>query len=426
MFGTEGPDLRNIKGHQFAVFIVELCCAVYVTHKVGLRTVVSIVQMIFNRLGFSQGLPCHQTVSNWVRSNGLVEYLMAGQDLTDKEYAVIADESIGVGGQKLLLHLGTTAKHPGHPLALDDITVLGMEVAPGWNADDVRAASERAQAKAGHPAEYSLSDCGPNLCKAFGSAGAPHLKDVSHSLGDILKKVFGSSDDFKKYTSMLGKKRLKHHLTAIAYLLPPNMRTIARFMNFDAWVMWSKDMLAILPSLPKDEKKAFSFLTKYEALIEELHTIVQCFQLIESELKTHGLSKVNAAYCVRKAQELLVTPEGVTNRMRYAGVAVIDYLRKQTQLVGNVGYHVNISSDIIESLFGVFKAKKSPDKLVGIRASILALPLIGRVAKDIRNNKVDFKENLESVRVKDVKEWNDNNLLDNLTLNRIKKLKNRA
>ena len=32
--------------------------------------------------------------------------------------------------------------------------------------------------------------------------------------------------DFVELTTLLGKKRLKYHLTNKAYLLPPNMRTI--------------------------------------------------------------------------------------------------------------------------------------------------------------------------------------------------------
>ena len=50
-------------------------------------------------------------------------------------------------------------------------------------------------------------------------------------MGVILKNVYEKQSDFVEFTTLLGKKRLQYHLTDKAYLLPPNMRTISRFMS---------------------------------------------------------------------------------------------------------------------------------------------------------------------------------------------------
>lgn len=97
-------------------------------------------------------------------------------------------------------------------------------------------------------------------------------------------------------TKKLGEIRLLYQLTDKAYLLPPNMRTIARFMNMFSWVTWSNLMLACLESL----------LTKT--------------------------------------------------------------------------MNINISSDIIKSTFGIYKGKKSPNKLYGVTPFALMIPLHPKVA----------------------------------------------
>ena len=66
------------------------------------------------------------------------------------------------------------------------------------------------------------------------------------------KHAYGNEPDFVDFTTLLGKVRLQYHLTDKAYLLPPNMRSIARFMNLNSWVDWGNKMLGCFGNLPKD------------------------------------------------------------------------------------------------------------------------------------------------------------------------------
>ena len=59
--------------------------------------------------------------------------------------------------------------------------------------------------------------------------------------------------DLVAFTKLLGEVRLKYHLTDKAYLLPPYMRTIARFMNMSSWVDWGQHMLHAYSILPKEK-----------------------------------------------------------------------------------------------------------------------------------------------------------------------------
>ena len=82
-------------------------------------------------------------------------------------------------------------------------------------------------------------------------------------MGVILKNVYEKQSDFVEFTTLLGKKRLQYHLTDKAYLLPPNMRTISRFMNMSSWVFWGNEMLDCYDTLPEKIQEAYALIKDY-------------------------------------------------------------------------------------------------------------------------------------------------------------------
>ena len=64
--------------------------------------------------------------------------------------------------------------------------------------------------------------------------------------------------------------------------------------------------------------------------------------------------------------------------------------------------NINISSDIIESTFGIYKSKKSPNKLYGITPFALMIPLYPKVANKVVTKTFNFKERIMNVKFKDI------------------------
>lgn len=93
-------------------------------------------------------------------------------------------------------------------------------------------------------------------------------------MGVILRNVYEKQSDFVEFTTLLGKKRLQYHLTDKAYLLPPNMRAISRFMNMSSWVFWANEMLDRHDTLPEKMQEAYAFIKDYESLLKELQTVL--------------------------------------------------------------------------------------------------------------------------------------------------------
>lgn len=267
--------------------MIMLCVLIYVRTGCGLRTVVDILG-IFEEVmdGACDKAPSYKTVGNWVRKLVLSIY-NEDRPLSSK-YVTIRDESIMVNKEKLLFTLGIEAEHQGRPVTHGDTVVLGMQIGSSFKKEDVKKESERITEKMGSAPEYDLSDGGYNLV-GWGArlAEVPHHLDICHSLGNCMKRVYGEDAEFVALTTKLGKSRLQYHLTDKAWVLPPNMRAIARFMNLEDGGVWAVKMLGCIDTLEDECRKAFSFLKDYTAIINELHVCVKAIRHVETLINAY-------------------------------------------------------------------------------------------------------------------------------------------
>lgn len=399
--------------------MIMLCVLIYVRTGCGLRTVISILGIFEEVMGEAFGkLPCYNSVANWVHKLGLSVY---EEDAPQgRKYAHIIDESIMVNKEKLLLVLGIPAEHEGKPLSHDDVTVLGMHVGECFKRDDVEEAIHNASEKVGSTAEYGISDGAHNLVGGFKDAGISHHLDISHTLGNCMKHVYGKDPEFTELTEKLGKIRLQYHLTDKAWLLPPNMRAMARFMNLREWVAWAMKMLGCLDSLDDGLKEAYSFLHRYKDLIEELEACVKTVSCLETICKQEGFGPRTNAICQHHIIRNLIGNAG--NRRACVGIRMLDYFRAQAEMLNGTKLIRHISSDIIESDFGILKAKVSPNKLYGFTPMVLILPLYPKITVYSDAEKQNFKVRLANVKLKDIDLWAKENLSPNRVALRSKTL----
>lgn len=86
----------------------------------------------------------------------------------------------------------------------------------------------------------------------------------------------------------------------------------------------------------------------------------------------------------------------------------------------DVSHAIGTCSDIIESNFGIFKAKKSPNKLYGVTSLVLMMPLYPKVVNQSVTKNIDFKERLANVKLADVDAWAKEHLSENTVVKRSK------
>lgn len=381
----------------------------------GARSIVTILEIInecFDGALFDD-IPCHQTIEDWCEKAGLDMHTRVKDQFKSGDYFTITDESISVGKQKLLLQLGVPASSTGKPLSHSDVSIVSMKVSSSWTGDAVKDEMQKTSASIGHDPLYNVSDNGYNLCKACREAGIPFHRDISHTFGAILKKHFAESPDFKEFTSIMEKKRLSYHLTDKAVILPPKQRAIARFMNIFTWVGWSHRLIEKYSTLSDDQKEAASFIMEHKDLINELYAIKECMEYVEYRCKHDGLSLELEKFLVWRITTCLITSVNSTERMMRVGLDMFEYLEKECALLkSETDVHI-ISSDIIESCFGVFKAISSPDKLCGVTKHALVLPLALNFTSKESRMRFDVKKAMENVHYRDLDEWAGFNLYGN-------------
>lgn len=389
----------------------------------GFRQVVKIIDVVNEAFdGLLGKIPCHNTVENWVKKCGLKVYETSATSFQDTDYAQIVDESMMIGSEKLLLTLGVPAVHQQRPLNCSDVHVLDIAVSESWNGENIGTQLKAAAEKVGRNPLYVISDNAAVMNKGIRCSGFNQQRDISHSLGMFLERVYKNEADFKAYLKLMTEPKFKYNMKKIAYLLPPTQRTIARFMNLSEWVEWSSKMLCNYHSLSVEERAVFSFVPQNASLIDELTEVVQCVNQIEFLCKHKGFSKETVKACKQKIKQYLLNGN---SRMIRLGESIYQFLTDELRVITTDIVHNN-SSDIIESLFGKYKARKSFNKLNGVTPFILLLPIYTRLNDDAPNRRFDFKGALEDKRMEHLETWKKDNLTQNLVQLRSKYLKRSA
>ena len=104
------------------------------------------------------------------------------------------------------------------------------------------------------------------------------------------------------------------------------------------------------------------------------------------------------------------------------GIRMLDYFNTQVEMLNGTKQIHHISTDIIESDFGILKSKVSPNKLYGFTPMVLILPLYPKITVYSDAEKQNFKVRLANVKLKDIDLWARENLSPNRVALRSKTL----
>ena len=380
-----------------------------------------VFSFVFPFLGLK--VPSYVTVRDWVLKAGLDTYAHRRKHLpVDGAYAIVMDESITITEHKILLALKTSAQHPGKPLAHSDVEVVDIHVASSHNSSDVVAAVDRITDTVGHAPEYAVTDNGTSLAKGLRGAGLEGHRDISHTFGMFLKAVYDRDGQYVSLTKAIGNAR-HYALTDVDYLMPCNMRALARYMNVFGWIHWAKNMMEASDKLSPKERKMYSFVWEHGSLVEELEEVAECYEKVLSICKAKGLSRKTAKECTSIINRSLM---GRGDRLTRLADMMIGYFKKETALLNTEEDAHNVSSDIIESSFGYFKERKSDNRMYGVTGFVMILPLHTKLSTLESARSFDFKGCLGRTHSADLKDWSRQNLPENLAAKRVRILRNAA
>lgn len=412
--------LEPISRHRYKELVVRLSTLLYTRVNCGFRSVVKILEIINDAFeGILGRIPSRNTIENWIKKCGLDIYNHPHHLDKSNDYAMIIDESMMIGSEKLLVTQGIPACHKGTPVKEKDVCILDMSVSSSWDSEGVKDRLFVAANKMGSLPRYVISDNASIMKGGIARALLPYHRDISHSLGMFLERCYKEEEDFRLYTKSMSEAQFKHNMKKIAYLLPPRQRTIARFINLSNWVEWSQKILNVYHRLTPQERMAFAFVTTNASLIDELSEVMECINYIEKNCKHNGLSSETIKQCLENIRRTLFKGN---IRMRTLGEAICRFLLEEGELLENEKSAHNNSSDIIESTFGIYKQRKSANKLYGVTAFILFMPTYAKFASKEYNQVKSIKGHLENVRLGQILQWTKDNLTTNLVIKRIETL----
>src|SRR5499433_62242 len=368
--------LRQLEAHRHGlatvpkVDMVHVALQLFLEARIGFRAVSRVLTLLALALGIKKA-PCPQTLINWVIRLSIVRLDSArplrGLPLSQAPFTNgliwLIDLSIGLGSGKILAVLALDAHHHRFVNAapsLRHVHCIGVSVAESWTGEAIADVLDRLIAQMGRPAAY-LKDGGSDLHKAADlleerGLGSPCIDDISHAAAGMLKHYYHHHPAFERLVSACGSVSGKLKQTLLACLAPPTVRTKSRFMHVHRLVTWAQRLLQLSPA---GGAKAGSILARLRACLDELPACKDLIKrfgadaqgLLECQkiLKTQGLSHDTLAQCKSRISAMPSAP------LRLGFAAYLEYQLATAKTLGLDHVGVPISSDAIESLFGVAK-----------------------------------------------------------------------
>ena len=351
--------------------LVYLALSLFLVARIGFRAVSRVLAVLSDYLGITNA-PCPQTIINWVTRLSIARMqkpvlptgFQIGSNPSSNGLIFMLDASICLGPGKILAVLALNAKHHAFNETapnLQNVTCVAVSVAASWTGETIANFLQKVIAVTGKPAAY-LKDGGTDLAKAVvllaeRKMASLSIDDISHAIANLLKHEYQNHPMFETFISACGKASKNLKQSILACLAPPKVSTKARFMNLHRLVNWADQLLR---HSPKGRAQKDSILSKLRAAtgqIPECKAFINRFlrdakPLLETQkiLKNNGLNQVSYRQCLELVETI---PPRSPVRTGFE-----NWMDKQLTVAEKLGLDqigMPISSDAIESLFGVSK-----------------------------------------------------------------------
>lgn len=379
--------------------LINITLALFIMGHIGFRAISRVISILGPFLGINEKTPCHQTIINWVtRYSPAKIWTYTGPPLISiqKDKLVngaiwLIDISIGLGIGKILtvleLKINHHSIHDGAP-SLKDVNCVAVSVSPSWTGESIADFLQKVIQITGKPAAF-LKDGGLDLKKGvrlLKERGffCESIDDVSHVVANLLKKEYTKHSLYESFLSICGQISKKMKQTLLAALTPPKISTKARFMNIHRLIKWAELILQHSPrgrasegSILSKLRKTIGNLSEYKQFItrflRDARSLLKCQEI----LKNQGLNLETYEKCKIVLQDI---PE---SSQVYIGFMV--WMENQlitAESLGLCGIGMPISSDTIESLYGVAKTHGTGEVKDANRIALRLPSLCGELPAD--------------------------------------------
>ena len=324
----------------------------------------------------------------------------------------IIDLSFNLGAQKLLVVLrapiDALAKR-GSALTLADTECIGIKISDDWKAKNVEIALHEIFTKVGTPA-LVIKDSARELEKGIRllqgnveHANIQCLADIGHFTANLLKAEYGSDKRFSGFVRVIFQIKQVLKQSELSRIMPPKLRTQGRFMGVFEFAKGVEKLFQLLMALPVGEnpsqndrlEKLFQKLNKFLPFAKDFIKTCNVLSLFLKKLKNEGLNK-SSYKRARKTLQRLPKKTKIVQMLS-------DWLDRHIQIRKNLKLGkipIPVSSDIIETLFGKFKAVMRRGSNSIFNRLVLIIPALCGVL-----NETTVRQCLNSTSSQSVQNW---------------------
>ena len=251
-----------------------------------------------------------------------------------------------------------------------------------------------------------VSDHGGDVKKGSELFSQRHLDtvvtyDAAHHGAIVLQRRFAADTRWSEFVARLGKVKARIQQTSDAFLLAPGLRPKPRYMNLASLLRWGRIILCLLDRGPAGGRASsraemrYGWLREFRAALEEWSRWEATIRgSVVEFVRTRGLSCSCQSDLSARLHEL--PPD---ERDDDLAAELCEFVGVQSQ-AARPGERLVGSTEVLESVFGKWKALERQESRNGITTLVLSLgTLVGQwpVSR--------IKAALEATPVKHVVEW---------------------
>ena len=388
------PHDPQLPYHRFGAKMIALC--VNLARRVGLRSCVSCLKIIFDWLGVTVELPKWTTVRTWLMRAGVAAIEAPVEQAED--WVWMADHSNQIGPEKALVILGLRASKmppPGVALTHQDVRVLTVEPGVSWKQEDMARSYEKLAETIGFPLAVVMDGAAELREGAVVLENRRKntiiLGDFKHHAANVLKRIIGGSPAFARFTSQVGVTRSAIQQTELSHLTPPSVRLKARFMNMAATLKWSQMVLWQLAHPHSNARQKITAARMNEKLswLKRFREHISCWSACQAVVSAsitfineQGLFRGAANQLADKLKSLVTCDDS-----QKVADQLLTFVRQSEEKLAE-GTRLPMSTEILESAFGLFKQLERQHSKGGFTSLLTAFGALLKPAtpESIRND----------------------------------------
>ncbi len=404
------------KHHSFSTIIIQVILTITLRGGIKFRALEKVGKIRAEILGDCVEAPSHVTIRNWTLKIGY--YALTCPKEKADDWLILLDHSIQTGQEKIFTVLGIREKDflkLNRPLQRTDLEPLIINPGIKWNGTIVMNEILKLEKEIGK-IKYAVGDYGSDLKKGLREAGIIHIHDLSHMVSLVIEKIYKNDERYNELKEKMSLMRSNFSQTNLACIIPPKKRKKSEYQSFDKLIKWAEDGLNLINNTLNDKtkiedilkefsnapldkiKEELSWINDYKDLITELSEINKVVKKIEKDMKYSGFS----IKTLQNAKEILAELKSPNGKLLNNNLLI--KLEEQFELSGDIE-KVLFSSDILESIFGVYKNRASENPMASVTNLIL---IIAAFTCDLTEDYV--KNSIENIKMSSLKKWSDKNV----------------